>query len=42
VIADRDAAAIVPQDVATKVLEAALAKVRAENRFRDAVKPAYR
>ena len=38
VIADRDAAAIVPQDVAGKVLETALAKVRAENRFRDAVK----
>ncbi|HVY99342.1 MAG TPA: RraA family protein [Dongiaceae bacterium] len=38
VIADRDGAAVVPQDVERKVLEAALAKVRAENKFRDAVK----
>jgi regulator of RNase E activity RraA len=38
VVADRDGAAIVPHDVAAKVLAAALAKVRAENKFRDAVK----
>lgn len=38
VIADRDGAAVVPQEVAAKVLGAALAKVRAENKFRDAVK----
>ena len=38
VVADRDGAAIVPRDVSAKVLEAALKKVRAENRFRDAVK----
>jgi len=38
VIADRDGAAIVPQEVAAKALAAALAKVRAENKFRDAVK----
>jgi regulator of RNase E activity RraA len=38
VVADRDGAAIVPQDAATQVLAAALAKVRAENKFRDAVK----
>ncbi|HVT53996.1 MAG TPA: RraA family protein [Dongiaceae bacterium] len=38
VIADRDGAAVVPQDVAAQVLAAALAKVRAENKFRDAVK----
>jgi len=38
VVADRDGAAIVPQDIAAKVLAAALAKVRAENKFRRAVK----
>jgi regulator of RNase E activity RraA len=38
VIADRDGAAVVPQDVAAQVLAAALAKVRAENKFRGAVK----
>ncbi len=38
VIADRDGAAIVPRAVEAKVLAAALAKVRAENRFRDAVR----
>jgi regulator of RNase E activity RraA len=38
VIADRDGIAVVPQALAEAVLAAALAKARAENRFRDAVK----
>jgi regulator of RNase E activity RraA len=38
VIADRDGVAVAPQAVAAEVLVAALDKVRAENKFRDAVK----
>ena len=38
VVADRDGVAVVPQKVAPQILAAALAKVRAEDQFRDAVK----
>lgn len=37
-VADRDGVAVVPQKVAPEILTAALAKVRAEDEFRDAVK----
>jgi regulator of RNase E activity RraA len=38
VLADRDGVAVVPQGVAADVLASALAKARAENKFRDAVR----